>query len=250
MTALREVCECSSRTQADIARRANQAPTTLSNHLNAGRVPEPHLLEGFYKVVQEDALETGRVLPYPLSALLEMRADALKKHCVCCTVGYPAGDQQPEEPASHTVQPSFRKPQQTDHHADARQISGAQAQTRVPVPLQDGDRHPKTHLEERIEETWAELGTLRRYLSEGRDRDAFIVLWSAATTLPSRDLPAVVTACRTAGLNEEADTVLASAGRRDAQAVLNIASVFHHRHLYEDAGLILTAAAEWQRKQS
>lgn len=123
-------------------------------------------------------------------------------------------------------------------------FSSIPAQSGVPVPPSERDRHPRVL----VDENWAELSVLTGYLSEGRDRDAFIMLWSAATTLPARDVPNVVVACRSAGLDDEANTVLASAGRRDAQAVLNITSAFHDRRLYEDAGLVLTAAAQWQQQ--
>lgn len=252
--ALRAVRECSEETQEMIARRANQSYSTLSNHLNGGRVPEIQLLTSFYKVVREDALASGHAVPHTLDALLEMRLHALEKHCACCTVGFPsdvpavtpvAPPQPPSEPASRRVPRVPRKPR-TVRYASGRSFSTLAARTRVPVPHPEGDRHPETQLEEQ----WAELGTLRRYLSEGRDRDAFMMLWSAATTLPSTDVPIVVSACRSAGLNEEANTVLTSAGKRDAQAVINIASAFHDRQLYADAGLILTTATEAQQEEN
>ncbi|MFJ5225752.1 hypothetical protein [Streptomyces sp. NPDC088400] len=244
MRALRRVRECSGHTQATIASRANQAATTLSNHLNGGRVPEPQLLTSFYKVVEEDARDEGAELPHPLNALLEMRLAALKKHCSCCAVGYPAdtGESHADEdeaPASRRVQSSSREPGSDQNAAVATgPASSAAARTRVPVPLSQGDRHPKIL----ADEDWSELSILTGYLSEGRHRDAYMVLWSAATTLPSHDVTDVVIACRSAGLDDEANTVLANAGARDAQAVLNIASAFHDRRLYEDAGLLLTSA--------
>lgn len=244
VTALRRVRECSGQTQETIASRANQAATTLSNHLNGGRVPEPQLLTSFYKVVEEDAWEKGAELPHPLDALLEMRLAALKKHCSCCAVGYPADTG--ESPAEEAEAPASRPVRNSGYESRADQntavaagsASGAAARTRVPVPLPQGDRHPKIL----PDENWSELSILTGYLSEGRHRDAYMVLWSAATTLSSHDVTDVVMACRSAGLDDEADTVLASAGGRDAQAVLNIASAFHDRHLYEDAGVILAAA--------
>ncbi|MFE3737441.1 hypothetical protein [Streptomyces sp. NPDC059134] len=108
----------------------------------------------------------------------------------------------------------------------------------MPVPPRQGDRHP----ENPVDEYWSELGTLTGYLAKGNNRDAFVMLWSAATTLPARDVPDVVLACRSAGLNDEAETVLTHAGRRDTQAVLSIASAFHDRRLYTDAGIVLATA--------
>ncbi|WP_069753844.1 helix-turn-helix transcriptional regulator [Streptomyces sp. EN16] len=49
---------------------------------------------------------------------------------------------------------------------------------------------------------------------------------------------------RAVGLEEAADQVITNAARRDAQAVLNIASALHNSEQYTDAGLLLTAAAQ------
>lgn len=89
VTALREIRECSTRTQAEIARDAHQEPTTLSNHLNAGRIPEESLLRDFYGVVEKDAAGNC-ALPHTLEFLLDLRIHAKKKHCACCSIGYPA----------------------------------------------------------------------------------------------------------------------------------------------------------------
>lgn len=88
VSAMREIRECSPRTQAEIARDAHQAATTLSNHLNGGRVPEETLLRDFYEVIEKDAAG-GEALPHTLDALLELRVHAQKRHCECCSVGYP-----------------------------------------------------------------------------------------------------------------------------------------------------------------
>ncbi|MGW1225218.1 hypothetical protein, partial [Streptomyces sp. NPDC002530] len=111
VTKLREIRECSPRTQADIARRANQEPTTLSNHLNAGRIPEETLLRDFYMAVAKDAADAGHgPLPYSLDELQELRLQARKKHCACCAVGYPASAAQPESPVQQPASPSVTRP--------------------------------------------------------------------------------------------------------------------------------------------
>lgn len=258
VVALREVRACSDQTQREIAHRANQAATTLSNHLNGGRMPEIGLLTSFYEAVEEDARKAGRRMPHTLDTLLAMRHQALVKHCMCCSVGYPLSQsateavaQRQQEPAWSGIQRSARSPGVVTHFrpTPAHSLSGVPAQAKVPVPPAEGDRHPQEPSGERlIEENWSELRTLRRYLAEGRNRDAFVMLWSAATTLPSEEIPNVVSSCRSAGLDDEADTILTNAGRRDVQAVLNIASALHDRHLYSDAGVVLSAASLWQQR--
>ncbi|MFE2639969.1 hypothetical protein ACFXKF_35320 [Streptomyces scopuliridis] len=197
----------------------------------------------------QDAKEADRELPHSLKSLLELRLAALIKHCECCAASdatepeasRPALSSQAERPASLPVQRPVREAQSVHRDGAAHsQSDGTPVQTTVPVPPSEGDRHPTIA----ADENWSELGILTGYLSEGRDRDAFIMLWSAATTLPAHDVPNVVIACRSAGLNDEADAVLTNAGRRDAQAVINIASAFHERRLYEDAGLVLASAAQ------
>ncbi|MFD3912852.1 hypothetical protein [Streptomyces sp. NPDC058603] len=248
MTALRDVVDCSDESRGSIAGRAYQAPTSFSNHLNGRRVPNPELVMSLYQVAAQDAKEAGRELPHSLESLLEMRLAALIKHCECCASGYAAAtgvagtvlSSQPERPAPAPVPQPVREARPGHREGAAHPHSdGTPVQTTRPVPLSGGDRHPTIS----ADENWSELSILTGYLSEGRNRDAFIVLWSAATTLPAHDVPNVVLACRSAGLNDEADAVLTNAGRRDAQAVINIASAFHDRRLYEDAGLVLASAA-------
>ncbi|MEU3373824.1 hypothetical protein ABZ734_25660 [Streptomyces sp. NPDC006660] len=238
VTCLREVRMCSPRTQADIAQDANQAATTLSNHLNGGRVPEQQLLVSFYKVVEEDALAAGVQLPHTLDTLLSLRARALVKHCTCCATGFPADNPSAGMPASASL-PHLWHRRRLRKAARRLKFSPPLVQRSAPVPLPEGDRHPKPS----ADEAWTDLETLTRYLADGRDRDASVVLWSAATTLPPGDVPSVVGACRSAGLDQEAETVLIHAGTRDPQTVLAIASAFHDRRRFEDAGLMLAAAA-------
>ncbi|MCL7381397.1 hypothetical protein [Streptomyces sp. 35G-GA-8] len=248
MTALRDVVDCSDQHRGSIARRAYQAPTSFSNHLNGRRVPNPELVTSLHQVAAQDAEEAGRELPHTLKSLLEMRLAALVKHCECCPASGTVEEQtagpklssRAERPAPPLVQPPVRAAQSVLRDDAGRSgTQGTPVQTTAPVPLPEGDRHHTIA----ADENWSELSILTGYLSEGRDRDAFVMLWSAATRLPARDVPKVVIACRSAGLNDEADAVLTNVGRRDAQAVINIASAFHERRLYEDAGLVLASAA-------
>ncbi len=73
------------------------------------------------------------------------------------------------------------------------------------------------------------------------------MMWSAATTLSARDVQIFVAQCRTAGLEKAADQVITNAARRDAQAVVNIASALHNSEQYADVGLLLAAAAQGER---
>lgn len=69
-----------------------------------------------------------------------------------------------------------------------------------------------------------------------------MMIWSAATNLSATDVLIFVSECRSAGLADAADQTLTSAGRRDAEAVLNIVTVFHRKQQYEDADRLLAAA--------
>lgn len=151
VTALREIRECSPRTQAKIAKDAHQEPTTLSNHLNGGRIPEETLLRDFHAVVEKDA--AGLVpLPHTLDALLELREHAKRKHCECCAIGYPGATDQAaqEQPASRIVtNPDLVRARRLRRRARRREISVPQEQIGVPVPLRGGPaprRRRRAHL--------------------------------------------------------------------------------------------------------
>lgn len=238
VAALREVRECSPRTQTAIARDAVLAATTLSNHLNGGRIPEERLLRDLYKVMEEDANANGLLVPYTLDSLLELRSHALKKHCRCCTVGYPPAEA--DEPATQTARSRFRSRRLRMRLAHRREIKALSAQMKVPVPRQEGDRH----LAETAVITWAELGVVTHYLAEGRNRDADIMLWRAGASFSADEVLSVVASCRAAGLEDAAETVLITAAEReDKQAVLNISAAFQQAGRHEDVALILAAAA-------
>ncbi|MCA1219925.1 hypothetical protein [Streptomyces sp. 8L] len=91
---------------------------------------------------------------------------------------------------------------------------------------------------------------LLRYESEGRVRDAHMMLWGAATLLPAEDVLKVVSACHSAGLDDEASTVLKGVGSRDVHAAVAIAAAFSEKKLYVDAGVILEALAQGERGSS
>ncbi|MCX4534874.1 hypothetical protein OHA79_19275 [Streptomyces sp. NBC_00841] len=241
VTAMREVRECSPRTQAKIAGDAHQAATTLSNHLNGGRIPEEALLQGFYEVIEKDAAG-GEPLPHTLAALLELRIHAQKKHCECCSVGYPPDhDDEAERPASGTVRmsPVRRRALLLGRQTRRRKLSLPQTQMRVPVPRAEGDRHPS----EAAELTWTETGVVAGYLADGRNRDADLLLWRAGTSYSADDILKAVTSCRAAGLQNAAEAILISAAERtDKRAVMNITAAFNHAGRHDDVGILLAAA--------
>ncbi|WP_371623654.1 helix-turn-helix domain-containing protein [Streptomyces sp. NBC_01116] len=244
---LRELREVSDRTQAQIAEDVYLAPTSLSNHFNGGRIPEAEHVKKLYKILRDEAATSSRPMPCSLHSLLELRDKALVKHCDCCPAGSPEARVSSSEPppmvagspAAKSVRRRPRRPRvrmSTPRHS----IPRAPAQAKVPVPLQEGDRHLTTP----ADAAWPEIRTLADNLSAGRSRDADIMMWSAATTLPARDVQIFVARCRAVGLEEAADQVITNAARRDAQAVLNIASALHDSEQYADVGLLLAAAAQ------
>ncbi|MFE8006347.1 helix-turn-helix domain-containing protein [Streptomyces sp. NPDC057418] len=244
VTALREIRERSARTQSAIAKDAHQAPTTLSNHLNGGRIPDVALLRDFYAVVERDTAR-GAPLPHTLDALLDMRTHAQKKHCDCCSVGYPPASEEADlpgtaRPASHNVQRNLvRRARRLRRQARRRELSVPQEQMRVPVPPAEGDRQ----LADAAELAWTETGVVARYLADGRNRDADLLLWRAGATYSADSVLEAVGSCRSAGLRAAAETILINvAERSDKQAVLNIAAAFSNAGRHEDVSFMLAAA--------
>ncbi|MHC3819282.1 hypothetical protein [Streptomyces sp. DT9] len=244
-TALREIRECSPRTQAQIAKDACQEPTTLSNHLNAGRIPDESLLRGFYATVEKDAATSGKgPLPHTLDDLLVLRLDAKTKHCGCCTVGYPAAAEQPEKPAQQPASPVVSHPglaraRRLRRRSRRREVSVPQEHTGVPVPLGEGDRHPT----ESAELTWPETGLVARYLADGQNHEAGFLLWQAGASYSAPGIVEAVTSCRVAGLNDAAEAILVSVTERaDRQAVLNVAAALNDAGRHGDVTFMLTAA--------
>ncbi|WP_329592008.1 hypothetical protein OG195_26800 [Streptomyces sp. NBC_01362] len=240
VTAMREVRECSPRVQAEIAVDAHQAPTTLSNHLNGGRIPEETLLRDFYGVVEKDSAPGP--LPHALDALLDLRVHAQKRHCDCCSIGYPPADDlaDAEQPASQAVRkPPPGRALRLRHRSRRRGLSVLQERMRVPVPQAEGDRHPA----EAAELTWSETGLVARYLADGRSRDADLLLWRAGASYSADEIVRAVTSCRSAGLRDAAESILINAAERaDRQAVLNITAAFNDAGRHEDVKFLLMAA--------
>jgi len=243
VTALREIRECSTRTQADIARDAHQEPTTLSNHLNAGRIPDEALLRDFYSVVEKDASGRGP-LPHTLEFLLELRIRAKKKHCLCCSVGYPVTTTSPQakppQPASHSVKgPDRMRARRLRREARQHGFPIPQGRAGVPVPRSKGDRHPA----DAAELTWSETGVVARYLADGRKRDAGFLLWQAGASYSAAEIVVAVSSCRAAGLDDAAEAILINAAERtDRQAVLMIAAALDKAGRHGDVTFMLTAA--------
>ncbi|MFJ9139571.1 MULTISPECIES: helix-turn-helix domain-containing protein [Streptomyces] len=248
---LRELREVSDRTQAEIAQDVYLAATSLSNHLNGGRIPEAEHVEKLYKILRDEAATASREMPCSLPLLLELRVKALVKHCDCCPAGSSeavaaAPEPQPMTAVSPAPKHLRRRPRRPRIRLSTRHrgIPRTPAQAEVPVPLRKGDRHLTTP----ADAAWPEIRTLADSLSAGRSRDADIMMWSAATTLSARDVQIFVAQCRAVGLEKAADQVITNAARRNAQAVLHIASALHDSEQYADAGLLLAAAA--QEKQA
>jgi hypothetical protein len=247
---LRELREVSDRTQAEIAQDIYLAPTSLSNHFNGGRIPEAEHVKKLYKVLHDEAAAASRAMPCSLPLLLELRAKALVKHCDCCSVSSleastAAPEPQPTAAASPAPKHVRCRPRRPRVRLSTRRraVLRSPVQAEVPVPLREGDRHLTTP----ADAAWPEIRTLAENLTTGRSRDADIMMWSAATTLSARDVQIFVAQCRAVGLEEAADQVITNAARRDAQAVLNIASALHTSEQYADAGLLLAAAAQEER---
>ncbi|WP_327118220.1 hypothetical protein OG206_20730 [Streptomyces sp. NBC_01341] len=245
MTALRQIRECSTRTQAAIARDAHQEPTTLSNHLNGGRIPDEPLLRDFYAVVEKDASGSGP-LPHTLESLLHLREHARKKHCACCSVGYPVttapAQAEPQPPASGSVkEPELARARYLRRQVLQHELPILQERAGVPVPRVEGDRHPA----DAAELSWSETGVVARYLADGQKRDAGFLLWQAGTSYSAAEVVLAVGSCRRAGLNDAAEAILINvAERTDRQAVLNIAAALNEAGRHDDVTFVLAAALQ------
>ncbi|MFF4643634.1 hypothetical protein [Streptomyces sp. NPDC001389] len=253
---LRKLRECSPRTQAAIARSGYLVATSLSNHLNGGRIPDEPLVRAFYRVIQDDVSAAGTMgvrLPCSLEELLELRRLARVQHCACVPHPRtaPPGESKAEAPASQVSGPALARPSPGATRRRLRRrnaltrtaVFAASARQRVPVPLHEGDR-PRTLA---ADTDWSEMRTLTGFLSEGRDRDAGLLLWRAGRTLSAPELVEAIGSCRAAGLDEAAESVLTSASERaDKQAVLNIVAALRHAGREQDVEYLLTAATRAQ----
>ncbi|WP_148710272.1 hypothetical protein [Streptomyces sp. 3211.6] len=253
---LRKLRDCSPRTQAAIAASGFLVATSLSNHLNGGRIPDESLVRAFYRVIQDEVSAAGTAavpLPCSLEELLELRRLARVQHCSC--VPHPraappggSGTETPASPVSEPapVRPSLRAGRRRLRHGRAltrTAVFAASARQRVPVPLQEGDR-PRALV---VDTDWTEMQTLTGFLSDGRRRDAGLLLWRAGRTLSAPELVEAISSCRAAGLDEAAESVLTSASERaDKQAVLNIVAALRHAGREEDVEYLLTAATRDQ----
>ncbi|MFJ3199315.1 hypothetical protein [Streptomyces sp. NPDC086989] len=272
MIMLRRVRDCSARTQASIAKDGHIVATTLSNHLNGGRIPEEPQIRAFFGTVQQEVALVGNEavkLPCSLDELLDLRRLARKQHCDC--VPHTGGDK-PAPPDVADESPALPVPSpgsEEDHllpaagrrragprplppsspsrrlHPRSRALSRASvlaalARRKVPVPPEEGDRQHR----DLPPAQWSELETLTGFILSGRKRDAGLLLWRAGMTLSAPELIGAVSSCRSAGLHEAAESVLSGVTERtDRQAVLNITAAFLHAGRLEDAGFLLAAAA-------
>ncbi|WP_327735630.1 hypothetical protein OG749_19235 [Streptomyces nojiriensis] len=249
---LRRLRECTNRTQAEIAAQAFLVASSLSNHLNGGRIPEESLLGAFFTAVQADASEQGTELPCTLAELLELRRRARIQHCDCLSHSasvQPAGGSAGDPPASalapaRTTRRLHSRAHLLTNRSRAHSRSAAHTvppENKVPVPPAEGDRQ-RTGLSNAA---WTELETVTRFLAEGRHRDAGFLLWRAGRTLSARQIIEAVASCRAAGLHEAAESVLAGVSERaDRQAVLNITAALQAAGRHEDVGFLLSAASK------
>ncbi|MFD7789559.1 hypothetical protein ACFV4Q_41760 [Streptomyces nojiriensis] len=241
---LRRLRECTNQTQAEIATQAFLVASSLSNHLNGGRIPEESLLSAFFTAVQAHASEQGTELPCTLAELLELRRRARIHHCDC--LSHSASVQPPGgfacDPPASTL--ALVRATRLTTRSGAHSGSTAHAvppETKVPVPPAEGDR-PRAGLSSAA---WTELETVTRFLADGRHRDAGFLLWRAGRTLSMRQIIDAVTSCREAGLHEAAESVLAGVSERaDRQAVLNITAALQAAGRLQDVGFLLSAASE------
>ncbi|MEV6178955.1 helix-turn-helix transcriptional regulator [Streptomyces sp. NPDC052015] len=252
--ALREVKDCTSLTQEQIAKAADVAPTTFSGYLNGRRLPESEQLARIYKVIAEDIRGRGGREPRSLGELRRLRERAAHT-CLSCpherqsrppeealsanVTASPTTAAQRRRPASRPVRILGRKKIRL-HRSHRRLNSVPPSRTAVPVPLQEGDRHRTLVTSETLT---AELSALRRHQAEGRTRDRHMMLWNKARSIRPGEFPETIAAYRAAGLEEEVETLLrTAAAERDVRAVLNIVAALHDSHQYADAQAVLAAA--------
>lgn len=248
VSALRDIKDCTPLAQASIADQAGVSQTTFSGYLNGRRVPERHKLEALFKVIQDDVQQRGRHLPHDLSALftLRERARAANGPHFASVSASGTGDQSlptDPEPAAEDVALDF-----TD---------AATSAPRVPVPQQQGDRHPRTLPARGLSPDPSTVGQgfsmdeIRRHYASGRRWDAVVLISHAARRLPSGDFPAAVFALRGTGIERAVESLLkAAAASRDTNAVINIAAALHEHQQFEEVGVVLAAARTRQHEPS
>lgn len=252
---LRRLRDCSHRTQAEIAGSGFLVASSLSNHLNGGRIPDESQVKAFFKAIRKELESSGADpadLPCSLEELMELRRLARMQHCAC--VPHDGESRTPatadNAPALPVFRPMtdpadpptrrFRRQPVQGRTVSRHALRRASARPQVPVPLPEGDR-PRT--EHSYAADWTELEALMAFLADGRHRDAGLLLWRAGRTLSPAELLEAVGSCRAAGQEDAAEAVLTSVTERaDKQAVLNIVAAFQHAGRTEDVAFLLTAA--------
>lgn len=224
--------DCVKESQAEISRLLHIDPATLSGYLHARRTPaSSRILDRLYDLAEKSVAEAGGAsMPASRADLMHAYEQARVRHCDCCRIGYPPERGRltaRQRPAGRNFQRLLRGSLPAER----------EARRRLPVPLLVGDRQPNS----RPYPTWAPLEELARYLREGREGDARVLLEYAGGVLPVDEVPSVVTVCREAGLDQAADTVLHHAGQREKGAVLRLTRQLLSEQRYEDADLLLHA---------
>ncbi|MGW2922336.1 hypothetical protein ACWDBF_31310 [Streptomyces angustmyceticus] len=144
----------------------------------------------------------------------------------------------PGKPAYSHYGRSHRRASVRRFRATSDRLSASAAQNVAPVPLGKGDRRNA----EKPEVVWTGLNEVQAYFTSGRDHDALALLQSAGFSMPVRDVPGAVEACRAVGLDHAAEAMLLRAGQRDLNAVLYLARVFNQDRRHTDAEVLLRAA--------
>ncbi|MFJ1606581.1 helix-turn-helix domain-containing protein [Streptomyces sp. NPDC088253] len=252
VTALRELKDSTDSTQQQVAEKAGMAATTFSGYLNGWRLPDDEDLTRIYEVISADVQRRGKPERRSLDDLRALRARASR--CAACirrgaarapdkgssSEAAPVTEPAKHRPATRIVRGRARRRVHLYGGSRRRRNSEMSPRTEVPVPRQEGDRHPATNSSDVLT---AELRTLRRHQAAGRTRDTHMMLWGKARSIAPGEFPETVAVYRAAGLEEEVETLLrTAAAERDVRAVLNIVAALHDSHQYADAQAILAAA--------
>ncbi|MGW1979289.1 hypothetical protein [Streptomyces sp. NPDC001889] len=248
--ALKHVVKSCGLTQERIASRAGVPATTFSGYLTGYRLPkEAASLTCVYAVMEEHAAKSHHVLPWSLEDLERLRSQALLERCGAHSgdgaprVGEAPG--KPQSPVAELPAPLRRARtrlmrQRVRLYGRRRIVRPREVPVKVPVPPQQGDRHVSFGAQGDgwVPETEEVLG----HFAAGRDWDAYMVLRNTASTASAHEIPEIVSACRSAGMEDAVEIVLRAAAQRDTRAVLNITAALHERRQFDDAGVVLAAA--------
>ncbi|GHG58153.1 hypothetical protein [Streptomyces griseocarneus] len=142
---------------------------------------------------------------------------------------------------------AIRRARQATAHVGASaattDLEASTASAVAPVPSRQGDRPHENNSERLTEMSWPGLQEVAVHLDRGRTLDAVTILRNAGWALPVEEVPGAISDCRAAGLDDAAETMLSSAGQRDINAVLYLATTFNNEHRHDDVGALLRSAS-------